>query len=74
MPKREAVLTLNWPKNAIFQISAKKVSWLDKKVPAHFWITLGVLICKNHIAKPLDSFKECRRFLLSSQETFFAEI
>jgi hypothetical protein len=44
---------------------------LTKKTNAHFWIILRVVSCKNHVAKPLDSFNRCSNFLLSSQETFF---
>ena len=40
--------------NVIFLISAKKVFRLEKKDHAQLWITLGVLICKNHVAKPLE--------------------
>ena len=74
MPGREAVSTLHWPKNGIFsffKFLQKKVLWLVKKVSAHFFITFGIVIFKNHEAKPLDSFNKCRKFLLSSQETFF---
>ena len=74
MPGSEAVSTLHWPKNDIlsfFKFLQKKVSRLDKNTPANFCITLGVVIWKNHVAKHLDSFNKCRKFLLSSQETCF---
>ena len=32
-----------------------QVFWLDKNVPEYSCIKLGVVICKNHVAKPLDS-------------------
>ena len=66
--------TLNWPKNGIlpfFEFLQKKVFWLDNKAPAHFYTILRFVICKNHVARPLHSFKKCRKFLLSSLETFF---
>ena len=48
-----------FPISCFFQISAEKS------------ITLGrVVICKNNVAKPLDSFNEFRRFILSSWENF----
>ena len=34
-------------------------------------MSLGVVICKNHVAKPLDSFNKCRNFFLLIWETFF---
>ena len=49
----------------------KKVSRLDKKAPAQFYTILGVVICKNHVARPLHSFNRGRKSLLSSLETFF---
>ena len=58
MPGHEAVSTLHRPKNdilAFFKFLQKKVSRLDKKAPALFCTVLGVVICKNHVAKPLDS-------------------
>ena len=70
-PGGETVSTLHWSKNDIlsfFNFLQKKVFRLDKKVPAHFCINLGVVIWKNHVAKHLDSFNKC---LLSSQETCF---
>merc|ERR1712218_330860 len=42
-----------------------------KKVPAHFYPTLGVVICKNHVVRPLHSLNKYRKFLFSSLETFF---
>ena len=70
MPGRETVSTLlHWPENDKFL--QKKVFWLDNKAPAHFYTTLGVVICKNHVGRPLHSFNKCRKFLLSSLETFF---
>ena len=44
---------------------------LDKKALAHFFTILGVVICKNYVARPLHSFNKCRKSLLSSLETFF---
>ena len=44
---------------------------LDKKTPAHFYTTLGVVICKNHMVRPLHSFNKYRKILFSSMETFF---
>ena len=73
-PGYEGVLTLHRPKNdilAFFKFLQKKVSRLDKKAPALFCIVLGVVICKNHVAKPLDSFNKCRKIILSCRETFF---
>ena len=49
----------------------KKVSWLDKKAPVLFCVLLGVVICKNHLAKPLNSFNRCRKIISSCQETLF---
>ena len=50
----------------------KRVSQLDKKITAYFWINFGVVICKKSCGKTfIDLFNECRRFLLSRQETFF---
>ena len=49
----------------------KKVSRLDQKAPAHFYTIQGVVICKNHVARPLYSFNKGRKSLLSSLETFF---
>ena len=73
-PGHEAVSTLHRPENdtlAFFKFLQKKVSRLDKKAPAHFCTVLGVVICKNHVAKPLDSFNKCRKTILSHRETFF---
>ena len=53
------VLTLHRPKNDILpflKFLQKKVFRLDKKAPAHFYTTLGVVICKNDVARPLHSF------------------
>ena len=55
----------------IFQISAEKNFKAWQKSFQHFCIILGVVICKNHVAKPLDSFNKCRKFLFLSRETFF---
>ena len=66
----QSLLHLSWRDIlSFFKFLQKKVYRLDKKLPAHFWI--GVVICKNYVTKPLDSFKECMRLLFSSQETFF---
>ena len=73
-PRHGTVSSLHRPKNDIlpfFKFLQKKVSQLDKKTPAHFYPTLGVVICKNHVVRPLHSFNKCRKFLLSSLETFF---
>ena len=74
MPRSEAVSTLHRPKNDIlsfFKFLQKKVSRLVKKAPALFDPTLGVVICKNHVVRPLHSFNKCREPLVSSLETFF---
>ena len=73
MPGRKAVSILHRPKAqnyilSFFRFLQKKVYWLEKKVPSHFCITLGVVIFKKWVAKPLDPFNECRRFLLSSRK------
>ena len=73
-PGGETVSTLHWPKNDIpkfLKFLQKKASRVDKKAPAHFYTILGVVICKNHVARPLLSFNKCRKSLLSSLETFF---
>ena len=73
-PGSETVSTLHRPKNDIptfFKFLQKKVSRLDKKAPAQFYTILGVVICKNHVARPLHSFNRGRKSLLSSLETFF---
>ena len=73
-PRGKTVSTLHWPKNDIltfFKFLQKKVSRLDKKAPAHFYTILGLIICKNHVARPLLSFNKCRKSLLLSLETFF---
>jgi hypothetical protein len=49
----------------------KKVSRLDQKAPAHFYTIFGVVICKNHVARPLHSFNKCRKSVLSSLDFFF---
>ena len=60
---------------APFKFLQKRVSQLDKKITAYFWINFGVVICKKSCGKTfIDLFNECRRFLLSRQETFSAEI
>ena len=51
---------------SFFNFLQKKVSRLDKKVPAHFCITLGAVIWKNHVAKPLDSFNKCKKKIFSN--------
>ena len=73
-PGGETVSTLHRPKNDIptfFKFLQKKVSRLDKKAPVHFYTIFGVVICKNHVARPLHSFNKCREPLVSSLETFF---
>ena len=70
-----AVSKLHWLENDIlysFKFQQENVSRLDKKflhIFVQFW-PLGVVFAKNHVANPLDSFNKCRKFLLSSQETF----
>ena len=49
----------------------KKFLGLTKKAPVHFYTIFGVVIFKNHMARPLHSFNKCRKFILSSLETFF---
>ena len=73
-PGSETVSTLHRPKNDIptfFKFLQKKVSQLVKKAPAHFYPTLGVVICKNNVVRPLQSFNKYRKFLFSSLESFF---
>ena len=73
-PGSETVSTLHQPKNDIptfFKFLQKKVSQLVKKAQAHFYPTLGVVICKNHVVRPLHSFNKYRKILFSSMETFF---
>ena len=73
-PGHGTISTLHWLKNDIlpfFKFLQKKVSQLVKKAPAHFYPTLGVVICKNHVVRPLHSFNKYRKFLFSSLETFF---
>ena len=62
---------LNWEFIGQLKVTLKKFPGLTKKLLHIFCITLGVVICGNHVAKPLDSFNKCRKFLLPSQETFF---
>ena len=54
-----------------FKFLQKKVSQLVKMAPAHFYPTSGVVICKNHVVRPLHLFKKYKKFLFSSLETFF---
>ena len=49
----------------------KNVFRLDNKAPVHFYTIFGVVIFKNHVARPLHSFNKCREPLVSSLETFF---
>ena len=73
-PGPETVSTLHWSKNDILpflKFLEKKVFRLDNLAPVHFCTTLGVVICKNHVARPLHSFNRCRKFHLLSLETFF---
>ena len=73
-PKNETISTLHQPKNDIlpfFKFLQKKVFRLDKKAPAYFYTILGVIVCKNHVARPLHSFNKCRKIILLSLETFF---
>ena len=73
-PGGETVSTLHWPKNDIptfFKFLQIKIFRLDKKAPAHFYTIFGVVICKNHLARPLLSFNKCRKSLSSSVEIFF---
>ena len=44
----------------------KPVFQLDKKASSDFYTTLGVVICKNHVSRPLESFNKYRKFILSS--------
>ena len=73
-PGGETVSTLHCPKNDIttyFKFLQKKVYRRDKIAPAHFFIIFGVVICKNQVARPLNSFNKCRKPLVSSLESFF---
>ena len=73
-PEHGTISTLHWLKNDIlpfFKFLQKKVSQLVKKAQAHFYPTLGVVICKNHVVRPLHSFNKYRKILFSSLETFF---
>ena len=77
MPGHDTVSTLHWPKMTIWHFSnfcRKKVSWLDKKSSCTFCIVLEVLICKNHGAKPLDSFNMYRKYIHHVEKLFSAEI
>ena len=56
---------------SFFKFLQKKVSQLVKKAQAHFYPTLGVVICKNHVVRPLHSFNKYRKILFSSLEPFF---
>ena len=74
MPRSEAFSTLHWRKNDIlsfFEFLQKKVSRLNKQANTKFCIISRVVSCKNHVAKLLDSLNKCRRFILSSWESFF---
>ena len=76
MPGRKAVSTLHRPKNEIlsfFKFLQKKVSRLDKKVPAHFCTTFGVVICKNHVGKHLDLIS-AEKLFYHAEKLFSAEI
>ena len=66
-PGHKAVSTLHRPKK-ISNFCRKK---FDKKAPALLCIVLGVVTCKNHVTKPLDSFNKCREIILQCRETFF---
>ena len=57
--------------SAIFQFSAEKSFPACQKGSCTFLSNLGVVICKNHVVRPLHSFKKYRKFLFSSLETFF---
>ena len=58
--------------SAIFQISAEKSFRAWQNGSCTFWYNFGVVICKYHVVRPtLLSFNKCRKFLLSSLETFF---
>ena len=57
-----------------FNFLQKKVSRLDKKVPAHFSTTLEVVIWKNHVAKPLDSFNKWKKSFCQARTLISAEI
>ena len=74
MPRKEDISTLHHPKNDIlsfFKFLQKIVSRLDKRANEHFCIISRVVSCKNHVGRPLHSFNKCRKFLLSSLESFF---
>ena len=47
---------------------------LDQKAPALFSIVLGVVIFKNHVAKPLGSFNKYRKIFFLAKKHFSAEI
>ena len=61
-PGRDTVTTLQWPKYGIqhFLKFCRKSFWLDNKALVHFYTTLGVEICKHHVARPLHSLNKCR--------------
>ena len=72
------VSTLQRPKSDIlsfFKFLQEKVFRLDKKVFAHFCVTLWVLICKNYVAKrqnlKIHYLNESRRLLSSSRANFW---
>ena len=54
-----------------FKFLQKRVSRLDKKASAHFCIILGVVVWKNHVAKPLNWFNKCRKMIFLCRKTFF---
>ena len=73
-PGTGTISTLHWLKNdilSLFKFLQKKVSQLVKKAPAHFYPTLGVVICKNCVVRPLNSFSKYRKFHFSSLKPFF---
>ena len=70
----ETVSTLHRTKNDIlpfFKFLQKKVSRLDRKALAHFYTTLGVVIWKNHVVRPLKSFNKYRNFFGQAWKLFF---
>ena len=70
-PEQEIVSTLHRPKNDIlpfFRFLQKKVFRLDKKAPAHFYTTLGVVICKHHSIGEEISFVKPGNFFLQKFE------
>ena len=60
-----------WRSGIFSNFCRKKFLGLTKKLLHFFCIVLGVVIFKNHVAKPLDSFNKCRKIILSCRETFF---